>query len=193
MAAMKQRILFSALAMSAGCAASSELAVPNVHTVTPGVLIRGGQPDEAGLVALKQTYGVTTVVNLNDQSTRSEGALCRAAGLEYVALPSNPFHPEREKLESFLRAIEATHGRGAVYVHCAQGMDRTGVAVAAYRIVDNGWSADRANDELRHWQAWPHTLVFLEIPGYVRGIEHDRARWQAATRPTTPTALSLGR
>ena len=137
---------------------------------------------------MKKTFDVATVVNLNDRTAKSEAALCDEAGLSYVSLPSNPFRPDRAKLESFFKVIETSRCKGAIYVHCEAGMDRTGVAVAAYRIIDQSWSADRANDELRHWQAWPHTLVFLEIGGYVRSIERESGRWRAATRPTTAPA-----
>jgi protein tyrosine/serine phosphatase len=185
------RLSLAVALICGGCAASSELSVPNVHTVTPGVLIRGGQPDEAGLIALRRVYGVTTDVNLNDRTAESEAALCRDAGLNYVALPSNPFRPDPEKLATFLRVIAAAGGTGAVYVHCKDGMDRTGFAVATYRIVDEGWTADRANDELRHWQAWPHTLIFFEIGPFVRSVERHRSLWQSTTRPASANAVAV--
>ena len=45
----------------------------NVHTVSPGVLVRGGQPSDLGFRTLRDDYRVRTVVNLNDATatTRS--------------------------------------------------------------------------------------------------------------------------
>ena len=169
-------------AFAGGCAArdtASELCVPNVHTVTPGVLVRGGQPDEPGLRALRDVYGIRTVVNLNDRTAASEAVLARRAGLNYLALPSNALRLEPDKLLAFLKVVDDPGRNGAVYVHCKEGMDRTGAAVAAYRIVDCGWDADRALAELRRHQSLSHTLLFLNLPPFVRGMGTHSAQWKA--------------
>src|SRR5688572_15337493 len=49
-----------------GCFSSECSHVPNVHTVVPGVLIRGGQPTKRGLRELRDDHGIRTVVNFND-------------------------------------------------------------------------------------------------------------------------------
>jgi tyrosine-protein phosphatase SIW14 len=160
-----------------GCATSSNSGVPNVHTVIPGVLVRGGQPNEGGFRRLRDTYGVAAVVNLNDQTVHSERAMVEACGMTYVPLPSNAFKPDADKVLTFLRAVEESKHKGAVYVHCKHGMDRTGLAVAAYRIAVQGWDADRALAELRRYQAFSHELVFKNLHQYVRGIGRDRDQW----------------
>jgi hypothetical protein len=53
-------------------------------------------------------------------------------------------------------------------------MDRTGYAVAAYRILLDGWDADRAMAELRGIQAFPHALMFPAIEPFVRTVYRDR-------------------
>jgi protein tyrosine/serine phosphatase len=37
---------------------------------------------------------------------------------------------------------------GPVYVHCAGGRHRTGSMVAVYRMVHDGWTVDKAYDEM---------------------------------------------
>jgi hypothetical protein len=180
-----------------GCASARGTpdGVANVHTVAPGVLVRGAQPDAAGFRALRQNYGVRTVVNLNDATAASEAKLVEALGMRYIALPSNAFRPDSAKVLLFLQAVPAaaTDG-GAVYVHCQHGMDRTGFAVAAYRILSEGWSADRAMAELRSYQAFPHALLFPAIEPFVRSVYRDRESWlrrlapPAAPEPATPPA-----
>jgi protein tyrosine/serine phosphatase len=78
---------------------------------------------------------------------------------------------------------------GAVYVHCQAGMDRTGFAVAAYRILVDGWDADRAMAELRGYQAFPHALLFPAIEPFVRAVYHDRETFltRLAPAPTPAT------
>src|SRR4051812_29837061 len=81
------------LAGAAGCRMSSEIpGVRNVHTVVPGVLVRGGQPGKHGLKDLRERYGVKTVVNFNDVTNKSEAKAAAEQGLNYLPLNNNPFH-----------------------------------------------------------------------------------------------------
>lgn len=173
----------------------SEVAVRNVHTVVPGVLVRGGQPDEQGFRALRDTYGISMVVNLNDAMAERERPMVEGCGMTYVPLPSDARRPEREKVLKFLRAVQEAKGRGAVYVHCKQGMDRTGLAVAAYRITAQGWDCERALAELRGYQAFGHGMMFPNIPTYVRNIARDCQDWQrqvaASSGSDAPLAARL--
>jgi protein tyrosine/serine phosphatase len=163
-----------------GCVSpGSELSVENVHTVTTGALIRGAQPDAAGLLALKRAYGIQTVVNLNDTTTQSEAGPAEDLRLTYVPIPSDPFRPNRTKLITFLRIARDAPRTGPVYLHCQAGMDRTGVAVGVYRIVLENWSARDAVSELRKYQTWPHRILFAGIPAYLEAVERDKASWQS--------------
>jgi protein tyrosine/serine phosphatase len=178
-----------------GCAATDpRTGLANVHTVSPGVLVRGGQPSELGFRTLRDEYGVRTVVNLNDSTAKTEGEIVESLGMRYVALPSNAFRPDGDKVLEFLKAVQerqaANDGTGgAVYVHCRHGMDRTGYAVAAYRILFDGWDADRAMAELRGYQAFPHALLFPAIEPFVRAVYHDRETFltRLAPAPTPAT------
>jgi protein tyrosine/serine phosphatase len=167
------------LALS-GCFASSETkAVFNVHTVEPGVLLRGGQPDEKGLRELKKEFGVTTVVNFNDVTNDSEAKTAAKVGLNYLPLPDNPWKDDgdAEMIMQFLKVVRDRERNGVVYVHCKTGMERTGAAVAAYRVVECGWSAEKALTELRKHQWFLHAAYFQGIPPFVRKIERDREDW----------------
>jgi protein tyrosine/serine phosphatase len=183
-----------------GCAVTdARTGLTNVHTVSPGVLVRGGQPSDLGFRTLRDYYGVRTVVNLNDATARTEGKLVESLGMRYVALPSNAFRPDADKVIEFLQSIRelqrSTPGGsgGAVYVHCRHGMDRTGYAVAAYRILVDGWTADRAMAELRAHQAFPHAMLFPAIEPFVRGVYRDREALRARLAPATPAVARVDR
>jgi protein tyrosine/serine phosphatase len=187
-----------------GCAVNdAKTGLSNVHTVAPGVLVRGAQPSERGFRTLRDDYGVRTVVNLNDATAETEGKVVESLGMRYVALPSNAFRPDGEKVLAFLQAIRDCQSGtgfpgctgGAVYVHCRHGMDRTGYAVAAYRILVDGWDADRAMDELRGHQAFPHALMFPAIEPFVRGVYRDREALRGRLAPApaaTPSVAGAG-
>src|SRR5688572_25107863 len=75
-----------------GCASSECSHVPAVHTVTPGVLIRGAQPGKRGLRELRDEFGIRTVVNFNDFTNKSEAKAATEIGLNYLPLNDDPFN-----------------------------------------------------------------------------------------------------
>lgn len=173
----------------AGCySARSESSVPNVHTVVPGRLVRGGQPDAVGMAGLQRDFGITAVVNLDAATARREAEVAARLGLDYLSLPMRATALDTRQVATFLRFVAEAGERGCVYVHCKHGMDRTGVAVAAFRIVNLEWTADRALRELRTFQAPTHQLVFPNIPPFVRSIARQRAAWTAAAAAATVAA-----
>ena len=166
------------VAYCAGGCATTPGVVRNVHTVVPGTLVRGAQPDENGFRHLRDNYGVTAVINLNHETAEREEPIVTGLGMKYLALPNNALRPDSAKVMAFLRAVEEFSPSGAVYVHCRHGMDRTGFAVAAYRIVVEGWDARAAMAELRSIQAFPHALMFPAIGPFVERVYRDRETWR---------------
>src|SRR4051812_19610927 len=133
----------------AGCThgkPATELGMPDVRNfgeVDPGKLYRAARCDTAGIDELVSHYHIRTVVNLDGTDDVCEAI--RRNGLRYYQLPSNPLGQSRKQMTQFLRLIaDARDGRAVdvlpVYVHCNRGADRTGEAVAAYRIVFQGWT-----------------------------------------------------
>jgi len=58
--------------------------------------------------------------------------------------------PSAEKLAQFLSIVNDPANQ-PVYVHCLGGRHRTGVMTAAYRITEDGWTADRAFKEMKQY------------------------------------------
>jgi tyrosine-protein phosphatase SIW14 len=122
-----------------------EKGVPNFGEVTPN-LYRGGLLNPTGLKALAK-MGVNIVVDLhaNDASEEKE---VRRLGLQYVAIPWHCPWPRDEIFARFLRLLHENKGK-KVFVHCRLGDDRTGMMVAAYRMAEEGWTADEAMIEMK--------------------------------------------
>ena len=123
-------------------------------------LFRGGQPRDGGISKLRE-LGITTVINLRGASdrTRAEEAEVRALGLNYfnVGLP-NWARPQDSRVARILEVINAPEN-GRVFVHCKDGVDRTGMIVAIYRMMHDRWSTDQALAEaerfgMRRTQFW---------------------------------------
>lgn len=119
-------------------------------------LYRGAQPRSGGLRRLKQ-LGVKTVINLrgSNDTTRFEEQEARLLGLNYFNVPMDRIgRPADAKVQRVL-AIINTPKNHPVFVHCNHGRDRTGLAIAIYRLTNEGWTAEEAQREAdRHGMFW---------------------------------------
>ena len=148
-------VLFSATAS----AQEAYPELPRFQQVTDR-LYRGGQPREGGLRRLRE-LGINTIVNLRGASktTRAEEAEARALGFNYfnVALP-NWGRPQDARVRRILLIVAAPQN-GRVFVHCKDGVDRTGTIVALHRVTHQGWNTSDAMAEaelrgMRRIQFW---------------------------------------
>ena len=57
-----------------------------------------------------------------------------------------------------------------ILVHCRYGADRTGVVLAMYRIIFEGWTKEKALDELENGNYGFHTN-FENIPAYIKNAD----------------------
>jgi tyrosine-protein phosphatase SIW14 len=120
--------------------------IPNFGQVAPN-LYRGAQPSGEGIAALKQ-MGVDVVVDLRGERSAKEESAVTKMRMQYVSIPAHCPFPRDEPFARFLKVIEENPGK-KIFVHCRLGDDRTGMAVAAYRMADEGWSADEAMKEMK--------------------------------------------
>lgn len=143
-----------------------DVPVERFAEVAPG-LFRGAQPDAAGLRALRAA-GVRTVLDL--RLDHDESAEVAAAGMVPVSLPmlggrAAPAPGERLLRRFFEIALDPA--RRPVFVHCSHGRDRTGALFAAYRIEVDGWTPERALDEMRsHGFRDDHPNLVAFVRGY---------------------------
>jgi protein-tyrosine phosphatase len=122
-----------------------EKGVTNFGEVTPH-LYRGGLLKGDGLKALKK-LGINVVVDTHADS-KHERKEAEALGMKYVAIPWHCPWPKDEVFAKFLRVLRENPGK-KVFVHCRLGDDRTGMMVAAYRMAEEGWTADEAMTEMK--------------------------------------------
>ena len=139
--------------------ASSNPELPKFQQVTDR-LYRGGQPRDGGLRRLRE-LGVDTILNLRGTSktTKAEEAEARALGFNYFNVPlPNWGRPQDERVRRALLIIAAPQN-GRVFVHCKDGVDRTGTIVALHRVTYQGWKTSDALAEadvlgMRRYQYW---------------------------------------
>jgi protein tyrosine/serine phosphatase len=161
---------------SAALAQEPHVGLPKFEQVNDK-LFRGGQPRPGALIHLRE-LGIDTIVNLRGASdrTRAEAAEARALGLNYfsVALP-NWGRPQDERVQQILMIINAPQN-GRVFVHCKDGVDRTGTIVALHRITREGWNTGDALAEaeqrgMRRIQIWMRDYA----EDYAHRVQHPYA------------------
>ena len=147
----------------AACSRPLSKAIPNSCVVSPGVLWRGSKPDRAGAEALL-SLGVRTVVNLellHDDIKAfqvAQPAKVLSEKLDYFHI--REWEPNPVILPSVLDshvveflAIVKTQPK-PIYVHCRSGQNRTGVMVAAYRVLLEGSSPESAVAEMGKYKGF---------------------------------------
>jgi protein tyrosine/serine phosphatase len=119
--------------------------LPNFGEVTP-TLYRGGQPGIDGFKTL-QKLDIAIVVDMRSGPNSNEKRAVEQLGMEYVSIPWHCPFPSDEPFLKFLKVIEENRGK-KIFVHCRLGDDRTGMAIASYRMAEQGWSPDEAMKEM---------------------------------------------
>ena len=112
---------------------------------------RGAQPYAHDYTDLAE-LGVKTVIDLQADGLANEPDLVQATGMKFYRIPMTtrvPPTPEQRAL--FLRLVTDPANQ-PVYVHCAGGRHRTGVMTAVYRMEQDGWTADRAFQEMKRYR-----------------------------------------
>jgi protein tyrosine/serine phosphatase len=127
-------------------------------------LYRGAQPSEEGFANLGK-LGINIVVDLRG-SRASERRLVTGLGMKYVAIPWHCFGPRDEHFAKFLKLLRDNPGK-KVFVHCRLGDDRTGMEIAAYRMAEQGWTAEEARREMEVFGVnWFHRSICPRLGRY---------------------------
>jgi protein tyrosine phosphatase (PTP) superfamily phosphohydrolase (DUF442 family) len=84
---------------------------------------------------------------VNLRSAHDDRAALRGSGLGYVEIPMHAWDVDDDDLARFLR-VATDPALRPVLVHCAQGADRTGACVAAYRLAVQGWDREAASRDM---------------------------------------------
>lgn len=146
---------------------SNDQRLGNFHRVDRW-LLRGAMPESAADFAhLRQQYGVNTILDLRGWETSPPALIdyerhqAHQHNMRYLHLPMDSRTPPHEgQLRLFFRLMKKSRQRGeTVYVHCKQGVDRTGALIAAYRVA-TGHSQPEAFREMRRYgYNWRHSLT----------------------------------
>lgn len=125
--------------------------------VEPGVLMRCGQPRVRDLREIRARHGLATIVcarggtrhPLRGRWFGKETRFAREHGIRLEHMPfSDRNTPPPHVFDRFISVVRCTDNH-PVLVHCEQGFHRTGILCAAYRVAVNGWTLEKAVEEMR--------------------------------------------
>lgn len=155
-------VYFAQHSVEGACTSSLDSPIRNFCVATPQVLWRGERPNNADATWLVE-HRVGTIVNLEEiqDDHAAFDAVATPAdfthSLDYYHLPDfEPLHMINWSLldshvASFLAIV--SEAPKPVYIHCMDGIDRTGVMIAAYRVLIEGSSREQATAEMARFRS----------------------------------------
>jgi protein tyrosine/serine phosphatase len=135
--------------LAAHLAAQHAIEIHNFAEVSKDIY-RGAEPTPTALKELA-AMGIKVDLDLREKgaATTVESKAAKQAGLRYINIPLSAFSaPSQDDMRKIL-SILLYSNTGPVFVHCRRGKDRTGTAIACYRIQHDGWSNEAAAAEAR--------------------------------------------
>ena len=117
-------------------------------------LYRGGRPNQKDVAELRE-MGIKTILDLEaglfvaeTDAVKLERVWAAAAGINFEHVPLGPLGaPRADRVDAAL-AVLSDPAKRPIFVHCKAGVDRTGFVVAAYRVQVEGWTPERAYEEM---------------------------------------------
>jgi protein tyrosine/serine phosphatase len=148
--------------------------LPNLHRITPN-FYRSGQPTGDGFSVAAKTYGVKTIVSMNDKPD-----VAAIPDLNLIHVKMNAFKTADEddpQLPRALAAIQRGLANGKTLVHCQHGKDRTGGIVAVWRVLYQGWTKEQAIAEMEQGGYGYNSFLFSN-GRHIRALDIDKLRAQ---------------
>jgi len=145
----------------------------NLYKVGNGIY-RSEQPEEENVKDLQQ-LGIKEVLNLREWHKDDDELKGSNIILDRVKMKAGSV--TQSQIIDTLRLIK--NRKGPILVHCWHGSDRTGVTIAAYRIIFDNWSKSQALDEMinggygYHSNIYPNLVTLikqLDVPAIRRAI-----------------------
>ena len=178
-------------------ACSNDLGSPmrNFCVVAPGILWRGARPGRSDAQWLVD-HGVGTVVSLEldvrsaFESARPDPQITRSVTYFQVRAFNAIQVLTHAHLDAHVALVLAIieEAPKPVFVSCRAGVDRTGLMAAAYRVIVEGVSRERAIAEMERFRSpWnPLNARYIRALSGARSakIRRDMDDWESRLRPS---------
>ena len=131
------------------------------------LIYRSGQPNHE---SFKKLYGIGIRKTLNLRLFHNDYGEIAGLPIEEIHVPMFLLNIKKAELIQTAKILAET--KEPILVHCKDGSNRTGLVIAAYRILVEGWSANEAEEEMKKggygylyiWGDFSSLLHFLDTP-----------------------------
>jgi hypothetical protein len=155
--------------------------VQNLYRIEDG-FYRGAQPTAEGFTGLAG-LGVRTVLDLAGGG--GDGAFVKDGSIKLVHVPLRAWGLNDARVLDALRVMSDPANR-PLMIHCQHGADRTGALVALYRVVVQGWTKEKAVEEMNRG-GYHHSSLWRNLDRYVMKADVEALRKAlAVTAPPAP-------
>jgi protein tyrosine/serine phosphatase len=96
--------------------------------------------------------------------------------LKYIRVPMYAWDPDQAQLVVLMKVLEKAlrdPNSSPVFIHCAEGKDRTGYSVAIYRMVFEGTPSSDAIHEMFDFRF--NTILFRN-PGFLESLDIKKVK-----------------
>lgn len=134
----------------------------NLYSISDSIY-RSEQPSKKGFKELEKAK-IKTIINL--RRLRDDNKKAKDTNLKLEHIPLATKHITEHDIIKVLKLVK--NAEKPVLIHCWHGSDRTGVMVAAYRIVIENWTKEDAVEEFMvpefgyHKNKYPNLLALLK-------------------------------
>ena len=135
------------------------------------VLYRSEQPSKKGFKEV-EGLGIGTVLNLRRLKDNSKKA--KGINLEQKHIPIKTKELNYQEIIDALKIIKKA--KEPVLVHCWHGSDRTGTVVAAYRIIIENWTKEKAITEFTNATFGYHKKMYPNLLELLKNMDVDFIR-----------------
>jgi len=157
--------------------------------VEKGVLYRDGNRGLREFRTALRKSNAKTVVMLNDDQEiqkepfKTELQLLEDHKIEVVRIPVKlGGYPTTDQVRQFLSVMN-DRSKWPVLVHCAQGVRRTGMMVAAYQESAMGFDDAKAKSCILPWGRKPTSQTLADVQTFIN--VYDGKKRELTTMPTT--------
>ena len=139
----------------------------NFYSISDNVY-RSKQPSAEAMVELEKR-GFKGILNLRHYKKDDYKASGTKLNLQHI--PINTWTLSKRELMAAVKILK--EAEKPILVHCLHGSDRTGAVIAAYRILEMGWSKKEAIMELKYGGFGYHQFYFPHILWQLNSLDKD--------------------
>ena len=142
--------------------------------VDEGVLYRSAQPKTHQIDNVMEECGIRSILIVREGSSRKvpdEVEHAQKRGLQVLKIPIKSRQPvPDDEVRQFFEYVDNPENR-PMLIHCSAGRHRTGYLCAMYRIERQGWTVDRAVEEMLSFgfNEESQSAVLVQLKSYSPG------------------------